>query len=150
MCILGILIVYLNNNLLILTGNGTGPGSNRGYCETMGNGPAVTPTGNGPTGNGEVDYPGQQAGAGQRPLSPQHILPHPQQAGQNNAGAPLRNNGYFPSNRASFPSPGTPSNNGSENFHPFHTDKLPNHLAEANTFPSIQQVSSFNFDFIKT
>ena len=148
MCILGISIVHLNNNLLILTGNGTGPGSNRGYCETMGNGPAVTPTGNGPT--GEVDYPGQQAGAGQRPLSPQHILPHPQQAGQNNAGAPLRNNGYFPSNRASFPSPGTPSNNGSENFHPFHTDKLPNHLAEANTFPSIQQVSSFNFDFIKT
>ena len=100
----------------------------RGYCESIGNS-----TGPG----GEVgDYPGQPQ-SGQRPLSPaqQHLLQQQQQQQQQRNGFP------FP-NRGSFPSPSAPSNNGgnNENFHPFHADKLPHPLAEANTFPSIQQV----------
>ena len=102
----------------------------RGYCESIGN-----TTGPG----GEVgDYPGQPQ-PGQRPLSPaqQHLLQQQQQQQQQQQ----RNGFPFP-NRGSFPSPSAPSNNGgnNENFHPFHADKLPHSLAEANTFPSIQQV----------
>ena len=89
------------------------PGQNRAYCDSLG------------SSGTEVEYPGA------RPMSPtqQQILQQQQRNG-------------FPY-RTSFPSPSTPSNGGNENFHPsFHTDKLPNHsLAEASTFPSIQQVS---------
>ena len=103
----------------------------RGYCESIGNTAGATGPGS------EVDY------SGQRPLSPQHILQQQQQQQQQQ-----RNGFPFP-NRGSFPSPSTPSNNGgapgggSENFHSFHADKLPHSLAEANTFPSIQQVCIF-------
>ena len=93
----------------------------RGYPDSLGS-----------TGT-DVEYPGQ------RPMSPtqQQILQQRQQQQQ-------QQNGFNPGyNRGSFPSPSTPSTNGTENFHPFHSEKLPNHsLADtANTFPSIQQVS---------
>ena len=92
-------------------------GQNRGYCDSLG------------SSGTEVDYPGA------RPMSPtqQQILQQ-------------QRNGFPSFNRTSFPSPSTPSNGGgNENFHPsFHADKLPNHsLAEASTFPSIQQVSFY-------
>ena len=71
------------------------------------------------------------------------MSPHQQQLLQQQTQQQQQRNGFPYSNR-SFPSPTTPSNNGSEPppFHPFHADKIPNHsLADtANTFPSIQQV----------
>ena len=121
--------------------SGTGgptPGSNpnRGYCESLGNASAAS----------EVEFQQQQ----QRPLSPQHLLQQQQRGqaqGQGQQGPPR--NGYNGNGTAafrggSFPSPSTPSNGTAENFHPFQTEKIANHsIAEANTFPSIQQVRIF-------
>ena len=71
-----------------------------------------------------------------RSMSPQQQQHQHQLLQQQQQQQQHQRNGFPYNNRPSFPSPTTPSNNGSEppSFHPFHTDKL----AEANTFPSIQ------------